>query len=239
VLVFGHGPEDGEGPRFNTLPSFPWLRGQGVDGVELDVRRTADDVVVVIHDAALDGQAVSSMAHADLPEWVPTLESALDVCRAMTVIVELKNFPEDPGFDPTQRLVHLVLQLLADRGSTDDVVLSSFGTQALDVVRREAAHLTTAALLFGREPTPARLQAVADAGHPLAHPYDAMVDEAFVAEAERLGLGLDVWMLDVTAERYRQLAAWGVHGVITSQIHEATAATATEDWRRAWDSNPR
>jgi glycerophosphoryl diester phosphodiesterase len=229
MLVFGHGPEedglwDGRSPRFNTLPSFPWLRRQGVDGVELDVRLTADDVVVVTHDARLGTRLVRDVRRRELPAHVPDLRDALDACAGLSVIVELKNFPEDDGFDPSQRLVHRVLALLADRNWVDNVILSSFGSSALDVVRREAPAVSTAALMFARRPEPGRLAAVADAGHRLAHPYDPMVDQQFADEARRLGLALDVWMLEVPRRRYDELAALDVHGVITSQVADALAA---------------
>ncbi|MBV9292008.1 MAG: glycerophosphodiester phosphodiesterase, partial [Frankiales bacterium] len=141
MLVFGHGieeegPWDGTSPRFNTLPSFSWLRERGVAGVELDVRLTADDVPVVVHEWLVAGRPVGEARRAELPREIPDLADALDVCRGMTVIVELKNFPQDDGFDPSQRLVHRVLDLLAEREWTDDVVLSSFGVDALAVVRR-------------------------------------------------------------------------------------------------------
>src|SRR4051794_39391534 len=104
MRVFGHGPEetgpwDGRSPRFNTLASFRWLRGLGVDGVELDVRLTADDAVVVVHEAAVDGRHVCDVPRAALPAEIPDLADALDMCNGMTVIVELKNFPQDAYFD--------------------------------------------------------------------------------------------------------------------------------------------
>src|SRR4051794_38461314 len=120
MLVYGHGPEDGSGPTFNTLPSFPWCREQGADGVELDVRRTADDQLVVVHDDAIDGRAVAETRRAELPAYIPELTAVLDVCAGLSVIVELKNFPQDPGWDPTQRLPHLLVDLLEARGHRDD-----------------------------------------------------------------------------------------------------------------------
>ena len=232
MLVYGHGQEesgawDGHSPRFNTLPSFPWLSRQGVDGVEMDVRLTADDEVVVVHDAVLDGQRVCDLGRASLPPWIPDLADALDACAGMTAIVELKNFPQDDYFDPSQRLAQRVVELLAAREWADAVILSSFGWDALDVVRREAPHVTTAALMFAREPDPAQLAAAAAAGFVLAHPYDAMVDAAFVEEADRLGLSLDVWMLEAAPDRYAELARLGIHGVITGQIAAALAAART------------
>src|SRR4051812_14001065 len=107
MRVYGHGPEDGSGPMFNTLPSFPWCRDQGADGVELDVRRTADDRVVVVHDAVVDGLAVAEAQRRELPADIPDLVDVLDVCGGLTVVVELKNFPQDPAWDASQRLPHL------------------------------------------------------------------------------------------------------------------------------------
>jgi glycerophosphoryl diester phosphodiesterase len=228
VLVFGHGPEDGTGPRFNTLPSFRWCREQGADGVELDVRRTADDHVVVVHDHQVDGTDVAATRRRDLPDWIPDLSAVLDACRGLTVIVELKNFPQDPAFDPSQRLTHLVVDLLAERDGQDDVVVSCFGLAALDVVRERSPRTPTAGLLFSREPTRDGLAPIADGGHAFVHPYDGMVDERFVAEATRLGLQVDVWMLEVPAARFDELAELGVHGVITPQIAAARAAAEAD-----------
>jgi glycerophosphoryl diester phosphodiesterase len=225
MLVYGHGPEDDSGPRFNTLPSFRWCREQGADGVELDVRRTADDQVVVVHDVALDGRDIASTSRRDLPDWVPNLSDALDACLGFPVIVELKNFPQDGGWDPSQRLTHLVIELLAERD--DDVIVSCFGLAALEIVRELSPSTPTAGLLFSREPAPELLAPIADGGHTFAHPYDAMVDTEFADEARRLGLPFDVWMLDVPATRFDELARLGAHGVITSQITTARSASDT------------
>src|SRR3954452_3796790 len=111
MRVYRHGPEDGSGPLFNTLPSFPWCRDQGADGVELDVRRTADDHIVVVHDVEVDARAIADTRRRDLPAAIPDLVDVLDVCTGLTVVVELKNFPEDAAWDPSQRLPHLVADL--------------------------------------------------------------------------------------------------------------------------------
>jgi glycerophosphoryl diester phosphodiesterase len=224
MLVYGHGPEDGSGPRFNTLPSFAWCRLQGADGVELDVRRTADDHVVDVHDVDVDGRAIADTLRRDLPPEIPDLAAALDECAGFPVVVELKNFPQDAGFDPAQRLPQLVVDLLEERGGRDDVVVSCFGLAALDVVRLRAPGIPTAGLLFSRQPDLEQLGPVADGGHDFVHPYEAMVDEAFLDAAARVGLPVDVWMLDVDAARYDELAQLGVHGVITGQIRAARAA---------------
>src|SRR3954452_21051881 len=106
---YGHGPDGAEAgsEAINRLPSFEWCRRLGADGVECDVRRTADDELVVIHDAELDdGTGIARAHRADLPAFVPGLAEVLDACRGLIVNLELKNFRRDPGFDPTQRITH-------------------------------------------------------------------------------------------------------------------------------------
>jgi glycerophosphoryl diester phosphodiesterase len=57
--VYGHGSAE-PANEINTLPSFARVRDTGADGVELDVRRTADDCMAVIHDhLSPDGRAVA------------------------------------------------------------------------------------------------------------------------------------------------------------------------------------
>ena len=71
--------------------------------MELDVRRTADGVLVVHHDAHLaDGRAIVELAAADLPDAVPTLAAALDACAGMGVNIEIKNNHPDPDLDPDE-----------------------------------------------------------------------------------------------------------------------------------------
>ncbi len=107
VLVIGHRGA----PRLareNTVESFAAAIAAGARGIELDVRRTADDALVVHHDPVLDdGRAIVECAGADLPPHVPTLDLALDACRGAIVDVEIKNLPASrastqPTGSPTQ-----------------------------------------------------------------------------------------------------------------------------------------
>ena len=184
--VFGHGPVDGVGSHINTLESFGESRLRHADGVELDVRRTSDDVLVVIHDAALDGHPIDQVARQDLPAYVPDLARALDECRGLTVNIELKNFPSDPGFDPNQRLTHLVIDLLSERDGADDVIISCFDLAAIDLVRERSPLVPTAALLLSRRPPEALLGPVVEHGHRVVHPYDTMV-VVVVGSTRRVG----------------------------------------------------
>ena len=108
--------------RENTLAAFRAAVAQGADGVELDVRRTADGALAVHHDAHLpDGRAIVATTWADMPDHVPDLASALDACAGLrTVNVEIKNWPGDVDFDPSLAVVDRVR-----RGARSDGPLPS------------------------------------------------------------------------------------------------------------------
>src|SRR5581483_725792 len=86
-----------EGFVENTLEAFAEARRLGADGVELDVRLTADGALAVHHDAEIAGRGpLHELGVADLPAHVPLLADALGVCEGMVVNVEIKNAPHDP-----------------------------------------------------------------------------------------------------------------------------------------------
>jgi glycerophosphoryl diester phosphodiesterase len=100
--VIAHRGASGEYPE-NTLLAFRRALEQGADGLELDVRVTADGVPVVIHDPTLErttnrrgqvGQLSLSQvreAAAGEGERVPTLAEVLDAFPATPLIVEIKD----------------------------------------------------------------------------------------------------------------------------------------------------
>ena len=102
--------------RENTLEAFVEARRLGADGVELDVRASADGALVVHHDAEIPGVGgVARLTVAELPAWVPLVSAALDACAGMTTVLEIKNLPgvvkkpqHEPGIRPN-RLLPVVL----------------------------------------------------------------------------------------------------------------------------------
>jgi glycerophosphoryl diester phosphodiesterase len=71
-LLFGHRGTTLHRPE-NTLPAFAWALEQGGDGIEVDVRLSADGEIAVIHDARTGGttddpddRAVASLSLAEL-----------------------------------------------------------------------------------------------------------------------------------------------------------------------------
>ena len=88
----------------NTLDAFRAARDQGAHGIELDVRRTADGILVIHHDALVDdGRAIGTTDYADLPDHLPTLGESLDVAEGLCVNIEVKNLSLIHISEPTRQ----------------------------------------------------------------------------------------------------------------------------------------
>jgi Glycerophosphoryl diester phosphodiesterase len=127
----------------NTVEAFAVARELGADGVELDVRRTADGVLVVHHDPEVrDVGLIASMTLADLRAARPqlaTLEDALDACRGLVVNAEVKCLPWEPDSDADGSVMRATID--AVRAHDGMIVVSSFDLGAVDRARAQAPDL--------------------------------------------------------------------------------------------------
>lgn len=85
-LIFGHRGDPVHAPE-NTLESFKSALDRGAQGIEADIRRCADGVWVVFHDAALkrttgrSGQLAKTKWATVRRLGIPSLREALALCR--------------------------------------------------------------------------------------------------------------------------------------------------------------
>jgi glycerophosphoryl diester phosphodiesterase len=199
----------------NTVAAFRRAAEMGADMVELDVRRSADGRLVVHHDPHLtDGRAVAATPAGELPAAVPSLDTALDACAGMAVNIEIKNDPDEPGFEPDRALADDVAAAVAARGDTDRVVVSSFDRASIDRLNEVASPPIATAWLVTVPPADAVEVAVAG-GHQALHPWWPAVDRALVDRAHAAGLAVNVWTCD-DPEAMVRLAGWGVDGICTN-----------------------
>ena len=207
----------------NTLDAFAEARRLGADGVELDVRLTADGALAVHHDAEIPGLgAIAALGVADLPAHVPLLTDVLAVCEGLVVNVEIKNAPEDPGWDPGEAVAALVAVAIAEAGWTDRVIVSSFQVPTLRAVQVADPSLALGALWgFATQPGPALAEA-ADTGFRAVHPFVSSVDLDLVRRAHAAGLALNVWTVNAPDD-LRAVVSWGVDAVITDRLEDALA----------------
>lgn len=226
MLVIAHRGASAAFPE-NTLAAFSGAIAQGADGVELDVRRTADQYLAVAHDDALaDGRVLVETAGADLPDDITELATALDVCAPLAIVnIEIKNWPDDRDFDPQEQLAASVVALLDERGELDDGrnLISCFHLPTVDRVHELAPGLATAWLLGLVEDAGELIDKAAQHGHVAVHPHHLFVNEDFVSRAHAAGLAVNTWTCD-DPDRIRWLAEVGVDAVVTNVPDVALAA---------------
>jgi glycerophosphoryl diester phosphodiesterase len=219
----GGGSSPGLPVRENTLAAFSRARDLGADGVELDVRLSADGHLVVHHDPSIEGGGpVHELTRAELPAHVPGLDEVLEACRGLLVNIEIKNLPGEASFDPDERTAHLVMDLLAGRIG-DDIVISSFWPGSLSAVRARDAGVATGLLLASWANPEGALAMARDVGATAVHPHFSLVEARWVAEAHRKGFKVNVWTVnepdDVVAA-----GKVGVDAVITDDVPGAREA---------------
>lgn len=201
----------------NTIDAFVEARDQGADWVELDVRLSADDVLVVHHDAHYsDGRLVREVPMEEAPEHVPSLAEAFEACDGMGVNVEVKNLPGDPDHDASVPVCDAVVGLSAAYRAPELLLISSFDIAAVDRIRDADPSLPTAWLVAERHGSDLVLDRTVAHGHGSVNLWDELVDLKMVQMAQQRGLSVLVWTVDDPG-RIEQLASWGVDGIITNQ----------------------
>ena len=203
----------------NTVGAFELAAELGADWVELDTHLTADGRVVVTHDAHYPDGTLASEANADQrPDGMCLLDDALEVCDAASlgVNIEIKAIPGDADADTAPDLTDAVLAILERRygpGRPTPLLITSFWPPTIVRVRKASAWPTGWLTIDGSDPaaTAARLAA---ADHQAINPWDPVVTAELVDVCHQFGLAVNVWTVN-DPDRMRELAAWGVDGIIT------------------------
>jgi len=108
----------------NTLEAYEAAIEIPVDGVEFDVRETADNKFVILHDPQLQGKDINKLSQDEIrgikldgKYKVPTLQETLDLFRNRTgLMIEVKEVRSADSF----------LALLRAGTNLDDVIVTSF-----------------------------------------------------------------------------------------------------------------
>jgi glycerophosphoryl diester phosphodiesterase len=226
-IVIAHRGASAQLPE-NTVGAFRRAHELGADWVELDTHLTADGHVVVIHDAHYPDGTLASEANADRrPHGVCLLDEALDVCdvASLGVNIEIKAIPGDADAESAPALTDAVLAVLDRRygpGRPSPLLITSFWPPTIVQVRKASTWPTGWLTIDGSDPaaTAARLAA---ADHQAINPWDPVVTAEFIEISHRHGLAVNVWTVN-DPDRMRQLASWGVDGIITDVPDVAVAA---------------
>ncbi len=241
-LVYGHRGARHAAPE-NTLEAFALAHEEGADGVEFDVRLTADGEVVVIHDATLtrvtagrDERRVDSLSVAELQRValdggarVPTLRQALELCldRNLRANVELKSDLRGDKLAQRQHvtLVRRAAAVLRAMPEGAPLVLCSSFHPALALALKwrcgvAGTSLPGAWLVHAGQRRSLALtlrpSVLRRTSFEAVHPEAALIDAERLAKWRAARVVVNAWTVNDEAEA-RRLAALGVDGLISDR----------------------
>lgn len=210
----------------NTMVAFEHAVSLGYRYLDADVRATADGVLVIYHDATLDGSTDRQGRIYRLPwrevararvagrEPIPRLEELLATWPEARVNLEVKSHTP----------VEAVAEVIERTASLERVCLNSFFDRPVQRLRRRlGTRLCTSfgalslawfrAVSFGLLPEGV---AVGCAQIPTRFGPVRVADRRFLGAAHRLGLKVLAWTIDDEAEMERLLDL-GVDGILTDR----------------------
>jgi len=169
--VIAHKGASGLAPE-NTLAAIQLALDMGVDMIELDVRNTHDEEIVVIHDATVNrttnGEGLvhdftlEEIKMLDAGAWfgdakyvgeeVPTLKEALDLIDGQCeVLIEIKHMDHPHYHDFAEKLVDIIRQ---EEKGYDWITLQSYDIQYIQAAHEYDSLVQTKKLLIGEDSPP-------------------------------------------------------------------------------------
>lgn len=227
MRLIGHRGARGEAPE-NTLGGFRYLHQLGVRAVEFDVRMLKDGTLAVIHDDNLMRTAgipvhLNTLGQADLfrhhaafhwSQWpdlepIPTLSQTLLTLDGFEHIeVELKAVDD---LSQAYQLVERTLRALSSW--RDCVVITSFDLKILQALQHTRTPIRRG-LLIEQETADDPIDVALRLGCSQIGLADELCHARRLEQMHAQELKCSVWTVN-DIDRARQLAYWGVDGLIT------------------------
>jgi len=193
ILLGGHRGNADECPE-NTLTSFRSAIELGVDVIELDVHRSEDGGLAVIHDHLLDrttdgsglvrDYTMAELKRFDAGSWkdprfkgerIPSLDEVLAVAKGQVVVT-------------------IVVRAVKGAGMTHDVVVISFDHRSIQRIAELDPEILTGVLEASRPVD--ILRVMDDAGADVFCPHWASIEPETAAELHAAGKLIGVWTVD-------------------------------------------
>ena len=155
----------------NTMASFQAALDIGVDMIELDVRQTKDEEIIVFHDQYLDRTTngtgnvheytLEQLKQLDAGSWfssefssqkIPTLKEVLDLVNGRCqVLIEIKHMEHPHYHDFSDKLVDIIR---LEENGFDWVLLQSYEDKYLEEAEMYDDRIQTNKMLIGEDSTP-------------------------------------------------------------------------------------
>jgi glycerophosphoryl diester phosphodiesterase len=217
----------------NTISAIRKASTLNCSLIELDIQRTADNVLILMHDDTVNRttngsgkvstltweqihalDAGSYFSSEFIGEPVPKLEDALDLLKSLALIpvLEVKNPKLYPGIE------HQLIDSLRRKDTVDRVVIISFDHSWLDTFSLLAPEITTGSLWWWPVP---RAQQPSSTKVISTFWMSVLIDPSLVWRLHKQGYEVWVWTVD-NIRLIRLLFSLGVDRVTTNNPNLST-----------------
>ncbi len=199
-LLLGHrGARAEKSVPENTLDSFDFALAQGCDGIEFDVRLSADKQPVICHDANVRGLEVAQTSAQRL--GLPLLHEVLQRYQTTAFLdIELK----------VSGLERITLESLRSHPPARGYVLSSFLPEVLEAIHKMDGSIPLGLICE----TPAQFRAWSTLPVQYVITHRSLVLHPTIRKLQATGRKIFVWTVNSTSEMKR-FAEWGVDGIVS------------------------
>ena len=200
----------------NTIPSFEKALELGADGVELDVRQTADGQLAVIHGLVVGPHSVQGSTYQKIRKLkkgfeVPLLEDVLKIFGKKTFLdIELKT----PGFEEQ------AVDLIREHADPAKVLVTAFYPEALSKVKGLFPEIRLGYIYNRTQDEESRHNCPVD----VVIPQFRLASRELIEEVHEEGLTVIPWTVNEDREITRLLGL-GVDGFITDYPEKVVALT--------------
>jgi glycerophosphoryl diester phosphodiesterase len=211
------------------LRLFLQARQDGADGIELDVRMTADKELVLVHDSTLNRTCgvnlrVKDATLEELQAADPEIPSLEQVFRTLSsgihCNVELKSSP-DTSLREIWELTDRAASLLKRFRHPEDAMISAFDPRIIDEMKRKAPAFRCGWLL-----RPSWIPGKRFSGQPrhfeALHPHLSMCGPRYLRAAKAANKAVNVWTVN-TPLWSQMLEFLGADGIITDSPDRLTS----------------
>jgi glycerophosphoryl diester phosphodiesterase len=230
--IMAHRGFSGSAPE-NTMSAFQKALDIKVEFIELDVRKTKDDSLVVIHDDTIDRTCsngkkglISSLYYEDLSsinvgyselfggtyysEKIPTLYEALKLCKGKAqVCIDLKS----------SNIEESTLRIVSSINSENEVIISSFSSVTISKIKKINNNIKTLFLVDSGSmehiQTAKNLECFS-----IGVVNNQLLDEHYMTTANQNNISVSVYTVNSQSEMLR-LMKLGVYAIMTDLPDQA------------------
>jgi len=222
-IAFAHRGGNVAAPE-NTLAAFEHAVSLGYRYLETDVHRSADGVLVAFHDTDLNRTCGVDAVIADLT-WAQISELRVDGTEPIPRMIDLLDRWPEHRFNidcKADDAVDAFVDLVTERNLLDRICVGAFSLRRLHTLRTrlgrglltcmapsEIGSLRILGRLLGSHPRAAQV--------PTTAGRLTVVNERFVANANRAGVPVHVWTINDSPTMHRLLDL-GVGGIMTDDV---------------------